>query len=168
MIGRKLSHFRILDRIGEGGMGVVDRAEDEKLQRVVALKVLPPERLADEERRVRFVREASTAAAVTHPNIAVVYEVDESDGVVFIAMELIEGKTLRATIGGKPLPVREALGLGLEIAEGVCAAHHARVIHRDLKPDNVIITHDGRVKILDFGLAKLLEERQAPPPGKLS
>ena len=113
MIGRQLSHFRILDRIGEGGMGVVYRAEDEKLQRVVALKVLPPERLADEERRLRFLREARTAAAVTHPNIAVIHEIDESDGVVFIAMELIEGKTLRAVIGGKPLALREALRLGV-------------------------------------------------------
>src|SRR5574342_525264 len=103
MIGRELSHFRILDRIGEGGMGVVYRAEDEKLQRVVALKVLPAERLTDEERRLRFVREARIAAAITHPNIAVVHEIDEADGVVFIAMELIEGKTMRAAIGGKPM-----------------------------------------------------------------
>jgi serine/threonine protein kinase len=168
MIGRQLSHFRILDRIGEGGMGVVYRAEDEKLQRVVALKVLPPERLADEERRLRFLREARTAAAVTHPNIAVIHEIDESDGVVFIAMELIEGKTLRAVIGGKPLALREALRLGVEIAGGLSAAHHARVIHRDLKPDNVLVTHDGRVKILDFGLAKLLEERHDPAPGEES
>src|SRR5512134_3066752 len=160
MIGRKLSHFRILDRIGEGGMGVVYLAEDEKLQRVVAFKVLPPERLADEERRLRFMREARTAAAVTHPNIAVVHEIGESDGVVFIAMELVEGKTLRSTIGGRPMPLREALRLGVEMAEGLSAAHHARVIHRDLKPDNAIVTPNGHVKILDFGLAKLLEEQQ--------
>src|SRR5512134_1182478 len=168
MIGRKLSHFRILDRIGEGGMGVVDRAEDEKLQRVVALKVLPPEKLADEERRLRFVREARTAAAVTHPNIAVVHEIDEADGVVFIAMELIEGKTLREVIGGRPLPLREALRLGVEIAEGLSAAHQVKVIHRDLKPDNVIVTPGGHVKILDFGLAKLLEERAAVDPAEAS
>jgi serine/threonine protein kinase len=168
MIGRKLSHFSILDRIGEGGMGVVYRAQDEKLQRVVALKVLPPERLIDEERRLRFLREARTAAAVTHPNIAVVHEIDESDGVVFIAMEFIEGKTLLAAIGGKPMPLREALRLGVQMAEGLAAAHHVRVMHRDLKPDNVIVTHDGRVKILDFGLAKLLEERKEPAPGEES
>jgi len=168
MIGRHLSHFRIVDRIGEGGMGVVYRAEDEKLQRVVALKVLPPEKLADEERRLRFVREARTAAAVTHPNIAVVHEIDEADGVVFIAMELIEGKTLREVIGGKPMPLREALRLGVEIAEGLSAAHQAKVIHRDLKPDNVIVTPGGHVKILDFGLAKLLEERAAIDPDEAS
>jgi len=168
MIGRQLSHFRILDRIGEGGMGVVYRAEDEKLLRVVALKVLPPEKLADEERRLRFVREARTAAAVTHPNIAVVHEIDEADGVVFIAMELIEGKTLREAIGGKPMPLREALRLSVEIAEGLSAAHQAKVIHRDLKPDNVIVTAGGHVKILDFGLAKLLEERAAIDPEEAS
>src|SRR5262245_18777911 len=149
MIGRRLSHFRILDRFGEGGMGVVYRAEDEKLKRVVALKLLPPERLADEERRVRFLREARAAAAVTHPSIAVVHEIDESDGAVFIAMELIEGRTLRAAIGGRAMPLREALRLGVEIAEGLSAAHHARLVHRDLKPDNVMVNLDGRVKILD-------------------
>jgi serine/threonine-protein kinase len=156
MIGRRLSHFRILDRIGEGGMGVVYRAEDEKLQRVVALKVLPPEKLADEERRLRFVREARTAAAVTHPNIAVVHEIDEAQGVVFIAMELIEGKTLRDAIGGKPMPLREALRLGVEIAEGLSAAHQAKVIHRDLKPDNVMVGSHGQVYLIDWGAAQLL------------
>ncbi len=165
MIGRRLSHFRILDRVGEGGMGVVYRAQDENLHRVVALKVLPPERLADEERRLRFLREARAAAAVTHPNIAVVYEVDESNGTVFIAMELIEGKSLRAAIGGRPLALKEALRLGVEIAEGLSAAHHARLVHRDLKPDNVMVNREGRVKILDFGLAKLLEQREEPAPG---
>jgi serine/threonine protein kinase/Flp pilus assembly protein TadD len=154
MIGRTLSHFRILSLIGEGGMGVVYRAQDENLQRTVALKVLPPERLDDEERRLRFIREARTAAAVTHPNIATVYEVGEFEGAVFIAMELIEGQTLREVIGGKSLPPREALRLGVDIAEGLAAAHRAHVIHRDLKPENVIVTPDGRVKILDFGLAK--------------
>ncbi len=168
MIGRKLSHFKILDRIGEGGMGVVYRAEDEKLQRVVALKVLPPDRLADQERRLRFLREARAAAAVTHPGIAVVHEIDESDGVVFIAMELVGGRTLRAVIGGRPMPFREALRLGVEIAEALSAAHQARLVHRDLKPDNVMVTQDGRVKILDFGLAKLIEERVEPAPGESS
>ncbi len=165
MTGRRLSHFRIVERIGEGGMGVVYRAEDERLHRAVALKVLPPERLADEERRLRFLREARAAAAVTHPNIAVVYEVDESDGTVFIAMELIEGKTLRAAIGGRALALKEALRLGAEIAEGLSAAHHARLVHRDLKPDNVMVNLEGRVKILDFGLAKVLDQREETAPG---
>ncbi|MBI3447507.1 MAG: serine/threonine-protein kinase [Acidobacteria bacterium] len=166
MIGRQLSHFRILDRLGEGGMGVVYRAEDTKLQRVVALKVLPPEKLADEERRLRFLREARAAAAVTHPNIAVVHEIDEADGVVFIAMELVEGQTLRAAVGGRPMALREALRLGVEIAEGLAAAHQARVIHRDLKPENILVTAEGRVKILDFGLAKLLDEKPGPDMGE--
>jgi serine/threonine protein kinase len=155
--GRKLSHFRILDRIGEGGMGVVYRAEDENLHRAVALKVLPPEAVANEERRLRFLREARAAASVTHPNIATIHEVDEADGVVFIAMELIEGKTLRELISGKPLPLKDALRLGIEIGEGLARAHQGRVVHRDLKPDNVMVASDGHVKILDFGLAKLLE-----------
>ncbi len=161
MIGQKISHFRILSRIGAGGMGVVYRAEDENLQRTVALKVLSSERLAEEERRLRFLREARAAAAITHANIATVHEIGESEGAVFIAMELIEGRTLREIIGGRPLPVSELLRLGVELAEGLAAAHSAHVIHRDLKPENVIVTTDGRVKILDFGLAKLLEERAA-------
>ncbi len=168
MIGRKLSHFRILDRIGEGGMGVVYRAEDESLQRVVALKVLPADRLADTERGLRFLREARAAAAVTHPGIAVVHEVGESDGVVFIAMELVEGRTLRAASGGRPMPLRDVLRLSIEIAEGLSAAHQARLVHRDLKPDNVMVARDGRVKLLDFGLAKLLEDREESAPGEAS
>ncbi len=115
MIGRTLSHFRILAKIGEGGMGVVYRAEDTNLRRQVALKVLPPELVANEERRLRFLREARAAAAVTHPNIGTIYEVDEADGIVFIAMELVEGKTLREAIGGRP------------IAHQGCPAHR----HRD-------------------------------------
>jgi eukaryotic-like serine/threonine-protein kinase len=168
MIGRTLSHFRVVDRIGEGGMGVVFRAEDERLGRAVALKVLPPERLADEEHRLRFLREARAAAAVTHPNIATVHEIGEAGGVVFIAMELVEGRTLREAIGGKPLSLREAVRLAAEIADGLAAAHAAKVVHRDLKPDNVIVTADGRVKILDFGLAKLLDERREREPGEAS
>ncbi len=157
MIGRTLSHFRIIEKIGEGGMGVVYRAEDTKLRRQVALKVLPPELVGNEERRLRFLREARAAAAVTHPNIATIHEVDEVEGVVFIAMELVEGKTLRALIAGKPMPIQSALRIATEMAEGLAKAHQAGVIHRDLKPDNVIVDSDGHAKILDFGLAKLLE-----------
>ncbi len=162
MIGRTLSHFRIIEKIGEGGMGIVYRAEDEQLRRPVALKVLPPELVGDEERRLRFLREARAAAAVSHPNIATVHEIGEADGVVFIAMELVEGRTLTEVIGGRPLPVKEALRIGIEVAEGLAKAHAAHVIHRDLKPDNIVVTPDGRVKILDFGLAKLLDERDEP------
>ena len=159
MVGRTLSHFRIVSRIGEGGMGVVYKAEDKNLHRPVALKVLQPDAVGNEERRLRFLREARAAAALTHPNIATIYEVDEAEGIVFIAMEYVEGKTLRSAIAGKPLPIREALRIGVEVAEGLARAHQARVIHRDLKPENAMVTADGHVKILDFGLAKLLETR---------
>lgn len=168
MIGRTLSHFKILAKIGEGGMGVVYRAEDEKLRRPVALKVLPPDLVANEERRLRFLREARTAAAINHPNIAHVYEVDEADGVVFIAMELVEGKTLREVMGGKPMSIKDTLRIATEMSEGLAKAHQAHVIHRDLKPENVIVTAEGHVKILDFGLAKLLHEHSAESATELS
>ena len=140
-------------------MGVVYKAEDRKLRRPVALKVLPPNLVGDRERRRRFLHEARAAAAVTHPNIATIHEVDEAAGVVFIAMEYIKGKTLRHVLAGKPLPIQDALRIASEIAEGLAGAHQARVIHRDLKPENVIVRQDGHIKILDFGLAKLHEER---------
>ncbi len=159
MIGTTLSHFRIVAKMGEGGMGVVYRAEDVKLHRLVALKVLPPDLVGNAERRLRFLREARAAAAVSHPNIATIYEVGEADGVVFIAMECIEGQTLRERIGGRPMAMKEALRIAVEIAEGLAQAHQAQVIHRDLKPDNVIVAANGHAKILDFGLAKLLEVR---------
>jgi tetratricopeptide (TPR) repeat protein/predicted Ser/Thr protein kinase len=163
-----LSHYRLIEKIGEGGMGVVYRAEDTKLRRQVALKVLPPELVGDEERRLRFLREARTAAAVNHPNIAHVYEIDEADGVVFITMELVEGKTLRKQIGGKALPMKDALQIATEMAEALAEAHKARVIHRDLKPDNVIVASSGHAKILDFGLAKLHEDRDDVRRSELS
>jgi serine/threonine protein kinase len=166
--GQTLSHYRLVEKIGEGGMGVVYRAEDTKLRRQVALKVLPPELVANEERRLRFLREARTAAAVNHPNIAHVYEIDEADGVVFITMELVEGKTLRRQMGGKALPMKETLRIATEISEGLARAHQAHVIHRDLKPDNVMVAPDGHVKILDFGLAKLHEDRDEARRTELS
>ncbi len=163
-----LSHYRLLEKIGEGGMGVIWKALDTRLGRHTALKVLPPELTADPERRRRLLREARTAAAVTHPNIATIYEVGEFDGITFISMELVEGRTLRAVIGGRPLPIAEALRLGAEIAEGLARAHHAAIVHRDLKPDNIIIGADGRPKILDFGLAKLVERQQEALRSQLS
>jgi serine/threonine protein kinase/dienelactone hydrolase len=168
VIGTTLSHFRIVAKIGEGGMGVVYRAEDTKLRREVALKVLPPDLVANEERRLRFLREARTAAAVNHPNIATIHEVDEADGVVFIAMELVEGKTLRDHMGAKPMAIKDSLRIATEMAEGLAKAHGAHVIHRDFKPDNVIVTADGHVKILDFGLAKLLEDPHEETPAEMS
>src|SRR5207245_2627632 len=118
MIGKRLSHFRILEKVGEGGMGVVYRAEDETLRRVVALKVLPPDLVGNEKRRLRLLREARAAAAVSHANLATIYEIAEADGVVFIAMEYIEGPTLRRRIGGRPMEMKEALRIAAEVAEG--------------------------------------------------
>ena len=158
MEGTILAHFRILAKLGEGGMGVVYRAEDENLRRPVALKVLPPDVVGNEQRRGRFQREARAAASVSHPNIATIYEVGEADGVVFIAMELVEGTTLRRRISAGPLTIKDSLHLSLQIAEGLARAHRSHIVHRDLKPENVAITPDGHVKILDFGLAKLLHE----------
>ena len=140
-------------------MGVVYAAHDEKLRRQVALKVLKASSVGGEEARHRFLREARAAAAVTHPNIAAIHEVDEADGVVFIAMELVEGETLRQILTGCPLPVGEAGRIASEIAEGLDSAHRARIIHRDLKPENIIVRPDGHVKILDFGLAKRSDTR---------
>jgi serine/threonine-protein kinase len=164
MIGRTLSHFRITAKIGEGGMGIVYRAEDETLRRPVALKVLPPELVKDEERRLRFLREARAAAAVVHPNIATIFEAGEAEGVVFIAMELVEGRTLASLIGGRPLAIREAVRLGAEIAAGLARAHQSQVIHRDLKPENILVGPDGQPKILDFGLARLMEPARGARP----
>jgi serine/threonine protein kinase len=152
-----LSHYRLVEKIGEGGMGVVWKADDTVLGRQVAIKVLPPELTADPERRLRFQREAQTAAALDHPNIATIHEVGEHEGSQFIVMQLVEGRTLRELIGQRPLPLNEWLKLALPIAEGLAHAHARRVVHRDLKPDNVMITGERQVKILDFGLAKLLE-----------
>ena len=151
----RLGRFRITGRLGAGGMGVVYRAEDESLHRTVAIKVLPPSLQGDQERRRRLVREARAAAAVTHPNIAAVYEIGESAGRVFLAMEYVEGPTLRSVLAGGAMPPAKALPIALQIAKGLARAHRADVVHRDLKPDNVIVSVDGQAKILDFGLAKL-------------
>ncbi len=151
----QVAHFRLHERIGAGGMGVVHRATDGKLGRDVALKLLPPSVAGDEDRRRRFLREARSAAAVTHPNIVTVYEIGEAeDGRVFIAMELVAGETLRARVERGRVPVAEALRIATRIARGLAKAHAAGLVHRDLKPDNVMVTTDGEVKILDFGLAK--------------
>jgi serine/threonine-protein kinase len=162
---RRLAQFVILGRLGQGGMGVVYRAKDEKLRRTVALKVLPRAFERDEERRRRFVREARSAAAITHPNIATVYEVGEADGLVFIAMELVEGETLRARITAGPLPARDAVRIARGIARGLARAHAKGVVHRDLKPENVMIDAEGEPKVLDFGLAKTDASSAGVEPG---
>jgi len=159
VIGRSITHFKVIEKIGAGGMGVVYRAEDLKLGRPVALKFLPAELVSDPVRRKRFLREARTEAALAHPGIAAVFEVDEADGHVFIAMELVEGRTLRSIIDGRAMPVAGALKIASELAEALAFAHAKHVIHRDLKPENVMVRDDGHVKVLDFGLAKLLIDR---------
>ncbi len=156
MVGRTLGHYRILEQIGAGGMGVVYRARDERLDRDVALKVLPPGNLADEDARKRFRNEALALAKLNHPNIASVYDFDTQEDVDFLVMEYIPGETLREKLAAGSLPEKELIHLGRQMAEGLAAAHEQGVVHRDLKPGNLRRTPDGRLKILDFGLAMLL------------
>jgi serine/threonine protein kinase len=160
--GQRVSHYEIQEKLGEGGMGAVYRAYDAQLRRPVALKVLPPEYASDPERRSRLIHEARAASALNHPNIVAIYEVGSDNGVDFIAMELIEGKSLGEIIPAKGMPLAKALDCAVQIASGLAKAHAAGVIHRDLKPGNIMVTgpasgHPGLVKLLDFGLARRVE-----------
>ncbi|MGC1383118.1 MAG: serine/threonine-protein kinase, partial [Candidatus Acidiferrales bacterium] len=152
--GTRLGSYEIVGPLGSGGMGEVYRAHDTRLRRSVAIKILPVEFSADEERLRRFQREAHSASSLNHPNIITIYEMGQEGSTHFIAMELIQGRTLREILNAGRVPIRRAIEIATQIAEGLAKAHEAGVAHRDLKPDNLMITEDGFVKILDFGLAK--------------
>ncbi len=156
MIGQTVLHYRILEKLGVGGMGEVYMAQDTKLKRTVALKFLPPSLTNDADAKERFIHEAQAASALDHPNICTVYEINESDdGQLFIAMACYDGETLRKRIERGPLPIEEAVGIATQVAQGLGKAHESGIVHRDIKPANIIMTKDGTAKILDFGLAKL-------------
>jgi serine/threonine-protein kinase len=163
-----LSHYRLVEKIGEGGMGVVYKAFDTHLKRQVAIKILKPELTSDPTLRQRFLREARAAAAFHHPNIATVHDIGESDGVAFIVMEFVEGETLRARMAGRAMLVDGALRIAVDIASGLGRAHRESIVHRDLKPENICIDRDGYAKILDFGLARLIEQRDREQSEALS
>ncbi len=155
MIGKTISHYKILEKLGEGGMGIVYKAEDIQLQRLVALKFLPPHVSKDSEEKARFIHEARSASALNHPNVTTIYGIEESSEGLFIAMECVEGKTLKQIVKEGPLSMKKVLDLGIQICEGLAVAHEKGVIHRDIKSENIMVTARGQVKIMDFGLAKL-------------
>ena len=154
MTGRKLGNYDILDKLGEGGMGQVWRAKDARLNRSVAVKILPPDVAGDTVRRERFEQEARALGALNHPNIVAVYDIGQSDGQAYIVSELVEGEALRAVIERGPITGRKLLDIATQTADGIAAAHALGIVHRDLKPENIMLSRDGRVKVLDFGLAK--------------
>jgi serine/threonine protein kinase len=159
--GTKLGPYEVIASVGAGGMGEVYRARDTRLGRDVAIKILPPSVSDDPDRLRRFEQEARAAGSLNHPNILVVHDVGDHDRVPYVVCELLEGTTLREQLTGAPLPARRAIDYAIQIARGLAAAHERGIVHRDLKPENLFVTRDGRVKILDFGIAKLVEGDQA-------
>jgi serine/threonine protein kinase len=157
LLGQHLTHYEVISRLGEGGMGVVYKARDQQLGRYVAIKVLPPHLVSDPERKKRFVQEAKAASALNHPNIITIHEIANHEDINFIVMEYVEGKTLAELIPRRGLKLDDVLKYGTQIASALAKAHSAGIIHRDLKPTNVMVTDEGLLKVLDFGLAKLTE-----------
>src|SRR5277367_6152069 len=165
MIGKILGHYRVVEKIGSGGMGEVYRASDERLGRDVAIKVLKPSLADDHDRLRRFEQEARAAAALNHPNIVAIYDIGMHNGAPYIVSELLEGQTLRERLLDGPIPRRQTLDFARQMAQSLVAAHEKRIVHRDLKPENLFINKDGRIKILDFGIAKLLNTAFDSEPG---
>src|SRR5919202_5496307 len=165
MIGANLLNYRILEKIGAGGQGTVYKALDKKLGRTVVIKVLPPELTVKEANLKRFEREARLASSLDHPNICTIFDMDEVNGTHFIAMQYVEGRNVRQLVNGRPLELKSALLIAIQVADALAAAHARGVIHRDIKSGNVMVTNSGQVKVLDFGLAKLLDEETAHAEG---
>src|SRR5262244_1719672 len=165
MLGKTLRNYRITDKLGVGGQGAVYKAIDTKLGRSVVIKVIPPELSAKEANLKRFEREARLASSLDHPNICTIFDLDEVDGVHFIAMQFVEGKNVRQLVAGRPLELKTSRLIGLQVADALAAAHSRGIIHRDIKSGNVMVTASGQVKVLDFGLAKLLDDTEAAGAG---